>query len=92
MNARAEYATGDIEGVESEDLRGELRGSHYPEWWGIPPGRPDSEERLEWVKTNVRVHMRAREVRKQLTARVNPMRACIELMRKRYSPADIHPR
>ena len=60
---------------------------------GMPPGRPDSEQRLEWVRTHVRLHMRAQEVRKQLTARVNPMRTSIELLHKCYSPAqDIHPR
>jgi hypothetical protein len=46
--------------------------------WGVPRGERLSEEREEWVRANVRGEMRSA-----------PMRASVELLRKRYSPADI---
>lgn len=39
-----------------EYAAGPWRHNSYPAEWGIPPGRPASEQRARWVRQHVRQH------------------------------------
>ena len=55
-------------------------GGDYPHRWGVPRGKRFSEERSAWVKDRVLAEMRCA-----------PIRARIQLMRRRYPPTGTTP-
>jgi hypothetical protein len=63
-----------------------LRTSVFPEDWGLPPGRPYSDERADWIRKRVIDHMVTQRYRRLAAANGRPILRAAELNERRESP------
>jgi hypothetical protein len=79
----ADIDASEVDAAIEADADVAARGN-YPQAWGVPPGSLHSEQRLEWVRANVRRHMQQQEHRR----RISGVEARALLLRRRFGPGQ----